>query len=218
MTQDQRAAFEAQIELPPFPEEKVRSARSFTPQALVMLANDVEAYARQAIAHDRQRQADWHQIADDRAAEIVRLEGLLDQQQRKPEVTDDMRMAVRFAPFSDHWSKVLADIFGPDARDGIATLEKQLREAMQHRVEPAIPPPSDQQIIQTMLGFGTHVHGDRTATFTGAGLLAGCRALLARYGNAAPPAASIEPTVDGFVIEKGKRRAFRIIDGKRVLL
>jgi hypothetical protein len=44
-------------------------------------------------------------------------------------VTDDMRAAVRFAPSSAHWSERLKEFFGPDAREGINALEKQLREA-----------------------------------------------------------------------------------------
>ncbi|KDC59382.1 hypothetical protein L512_5219 [Bordetella bronchiseptica MBORD624] len=44
-------------------------------------------------------------------------------------VTDDMRAAVRFAPSSAHWSRRLVELFGPDAREGINGLEKQLREA-----------------------------------------------------------------------------------------
>ncbi|WP_238920771.1 hypothetical protein, partial [Achromobacter xylosoxidans] len=44
-------------------------------------------------------------------------------------VTDDMRYAVRFAPSSAHWSERLKEFFGPDAREGIDALEKQLREA-----------------------------------------------------------------------------------------
>lgn len=44
-------------------------------------------------------------------------------------VTDDMRQAVRWAPSSAYWSQRLFEFFGPDARDGIAALEKQLREA-----------------------------------------------------------------------------------------
>lgn len=43
-------------------------------------------------------------------------------------VTDDMKMAVRWAPSSAYWSTVLVNIFGPNARDGINALEKQLRE------------------------------------------------------------------------------------------
>lgn len=41
-------------------------------------------------------------------------------------VTDDMRAAVRYAPHSAHWSRVLVELFGPDARDGINSLEQQL--------------------------------------------------------------------------------------------
>jgi len=50
-------------------------------------------------------------------------------QQRAGVVTDDMRYAVRFAPSSAHWSERLMEFFGPDAREGIDALEKQLREA-----------------------------------------------------------------------------------------
>ncbi|WP_433867012.1 hypothetical protein [Ralstonia wenshanensis] len=45
-------------------------------------------------------------------------------------VTDDMRSAVRFAPSSAHWSQKLIEFFGPDAREGINALERQLREAL----------------------------------------------------------------------------------------
>ncbi|MFY3460751.1 hypothetical protein ACOTJD_29255, partial [Achromobacter xylosoxidans] len=50
-------------------------------------------------------------------------------QQREGVVTDDMRYAVRFAPSSAHWSERLKEFFGPDVREGIDALEKQLREA-----------------------------------------------------------------------------------------
>lgn len=50
-------------------------------------------------------------------------------QQREGVVTDDMRYAVRFAPSSAHWSERLVEFFGPDAREGIDALERQLREA-----------------------------------------------------------------------------------------
>lgn len=50
-------------------------------------------------------------------------------QQREGVVTDDMRYAVRFAPSSAHWSERLKEFFGPDAREGIDALERQLREA-----------------------------------------------------------------------------------------
>lgn len=45
-------------------------------------------------------------------------------------ITDDMRAAVRFAPSSAHWSQKLVEFFGPDAREGINALEKQLRDAL----------------------------------------------------------------------------------------
>lgn len=50
-------------------------------------------------------------------------------QQLRWRVTDDMRYAVRFAPSSAHWSERLKEFFGPDAREGIDALERQLREA-----------------------------------------------------------------------------------------
>lgn len=50
-------------------------------------------------------------------------------QQHAGVVTDDMRYAVRFAPSSAHWSERLVEFFGPDAREGIDALERQLREA-----------------------------------------------------------------------------------------
>lgn len=50
-------------------------------------------------------------------------------QQRGGVVTDDMRYAVRFAPSSAYWSERLVEFFGPDAREGIDALERQLREA-----------------------------------------------------------------------------------------
>ncbi|CAB3928945.1 hypothetical protein LMG3412_06549 [Achromobacter deleyi] len=50
-------------------------------------------------------------------------------QQHEGVVTDDMRYAVRFAPSSAHWSERLMEFFGPDAREGIDALERQLREA-----------------------------------------------------------------------------------------
>lgn len=50
-------------------------------------------------------------------------------QQRAGVVTDDMRYSVRFAPSSAHWSERLVEFFGPDAREGIDALERQLREA-----------------------------------------------------------------------------------------
>ena len=43
-------------------------------------------------------------------------------------VTEEMKMAVRWAPSSAYWSTVLVNHFGQDARDGINSLEKQLRE------------------------------------------------------------------------------------------
>ncbi|QDJ35871.1 hypothetical protein CBR67_03955 [Bordetella hinzii] len=49
--------------------------------------------------------------------------------QRGWDVIDDMRAAVRFAPSSAYWSERLREFFGPDAREGIDALEKQLREA-----------------------------------------------------------------------------------------
>lgn len=55
----------------------------------------------------------------------------------QPIVTDDMRMAVRWAASSAYWSQVLIDIFGPDARDGIYALEAQLREAQ--AAQPQVP-------------------------------------------------------------------------------
>lgn len=54
---------------------------------------------------------------------------LADHQQRGGDVLDDMRAAVRFAPSSAYWSERLREFFGPDAREGIDALEKQLREA-----------------------------------------------------------------------------------------
>lgn len=50
-------------------------------------------------------------------------------QQLRWRVTDDMRYAVSFAPSSAHWSERLKEFFGPDAREGIDALERQLREA-----------------------------------------------------------------------------------------
>jgi len=49
--------------------------------------------------------------------------------QRGWDVIDDMRAAVRFAPSSAYWSERLREFFGPDAREGIDALEKQLRDA-----------------------------------------------------------------------------------------
>lgn len=43
---------------------------------------DLAIWKRRAIEADRKRQTDWHQIADERAAEIVRLNDLLDRQRR----------------------------------------------------------------------------------------------------------------------------------------
>ena len=44
-------------------------------------------------------------------------------------ITEDMKSAVRWAPSSAHWSERLREFFGPDAREGITALERQLREA-----------------------------------------------------------------------------------------
>jgi len=55
------------IELPPLPKGVKNSWDKSIGRAM-------QDYARQAIAQDRQQQADWHKIADKRAAEIVRLE------------------------------------------------------------------------------------------------------------------------------------------------
>lgn len=45
-------------------------------------------------------------------------------------VTDDMRNAVRWAASSAYWSVKLVEFFGPNARDGIAAIERQLRDAL----------------------------------------------------------------------------------------
>jgi len=112
---------EAQIELPPLPEygegRLSIGGPAYCGDALTVEAADERV--RQAIAHDRQ--------------------------QREPIITDDMRSAVRFAPSSAHWSKVLIDLFGADAREGIDALEKRLRESQsqQHGDEPPISPNDD---------------------------------------------------------------------------
>lgn len=130
-----------------------------------------------AVEHDRQRQLDWHKIADERAAEIVRLDGLLEQRQRGEPVAylrrDQIAQIRRRGP-------MVGEIGIEPRQDMVAVYAAP---------QPAGPVkmPSDQQILQLMLGFGTHVHGDTTATFTGAELLDGCRELLARYGAPQPP-------------------------------
>jgi len=62
-------------------------------------------------------------------ANYAREAVLADRQQRGGDVIDDMRAAVRFAPSSAYWSERLREFFGPDAREGIDALEKQLRKA-----------------------------------------------------------------------------------------
>ncbi|WP_053497105.1 hypothetical protein [Achromobacter xylosoxidans] len=74
----------------------------------------------------------WHNEFRDAAAVVRALKTQADKdggQQREGVVTDDMRYAVRFAPSSAHWSERLVEFFGPDAREGIDALERQLREA-----------------------------------------------------------------------------------------
>ncbi|KAA5921321.1 hypothetical protein F1536_23030 [Achromobacter xylosoxidans] len=77
-------------------------------------------------------------------------------QQLRWRVTDDMRYAVRFAPSSAHWSERLKEFFGPDAREGIDALEKQLREAraMLDRLRAAF----DHPVFAFLLGEG-QLHG-----------------------------------------------------------
>ena len=77
---------EKEIELPPLPEGNVGAEQSnFIGSLLEYTKEDLKVYARQAIAQDRNCQADWHKIADDRAGEIVRLSKLLDSHHRDNE-------------------------------------------------------------------------------------------------------------------------------------
>lgn len=99
------------IELPPLPPLCI--APSVEPVDYPKIAQALMDYARTAVEADRQ--------------------------QRESIVTDDMRSAIRFAPFSAYWSDVLRDIFGPDAREGIDALERRLRDIeddRQRRGEP----------------------------------------------------------------------------------
>lgn len=84
-------------------------------------------------------------------------------------VTDDMRNAVRWAPSSAYWSTRLIEFFGPDARDGINALEKQLREARASASAtlelPALPEPAGVIIVgtQAMRAFTAdqmHTYGE----------------------------------------------------------
>ena len=69
-------------------------------------------------------------------------------------ITEDMKSAVRWAPSSAHWSERLREFFGPDAREGITALERQLREAqaLARRV-----PLTDEQVQEVIAGIGRSV-------------------------------------------------------------
>lgn len=98
-----------------------------------------------------------------RAAVLKELmEGVGEQAQPVAEiVTEEMKMAVRWAPSSAYWSQVLVEIFGSDARMGIDSLEKQLREAL--TTQPQRKPLTDKEIEEitkrlddTVIGWSTH--------------------------------------------------------------
>ena len=78
-----------------------------------MQFNDVAVYMQEEIDELREALAT-------RDAKLVELEESL--------ITEDMKMAVQWAPSSPYWSEQLISIFGPNARDGINALENQLRE------------------------------------------------------------------------------------------
>ena len=74
-------------------------------------------------------------------------------------ITEDMKSAVRWAPSSAHWSERLREFFGPDAREGIAALERQLREA-RAAVEAGRArrvPLTDEQVQEVITGIGNSV-------------------------------------------------------------
>jgi hypothetical protein len=95
--------------------------------------NIVEAWAvvclalHEAVPHwmDHERDNEWN--AGEAAANAIRN---LSTPRAAEAVSEEMRMAVRFAPSSAYWSQKLVEFFGPDARDGIAALEDQLRAAL----------------------------------------------------------------------------------------
>jgi len=111
-------------------------ARNAAPQASEAVRNaDVSALLSFIFGRFGQP-GDAGELPDTVAAAVRRLERVVQPQadkdggqQRAGVVTDDMRYAVRFAPSSAHWSERLMEFFGPDAREGIDALEKQLREA-----------------------------------------------------------------------------------------
>lgn len=109
------------IELPPLPSPLGIVDPEGTEGMMQYTASDLQAYA----------------------TAYARAAVLADRQQRGGDVIDDMRAAVRFAPSSAYWSERLREFFGPDAREGIDALEKQLREARAALTANAEPQISD---------------------------------------------------------------------------
>jgi hypothetical protein len=72
-------------------------------------------------------------------------------------VTEEMRSAVRWAPSSAYWSKVLVEHFGPDARIGIDALERQLRDAL------AAQPQGDGEAAAWAAGYRAGIEDERTS-------------------------------------------------------
>jgi rubrerythrin len=67
--------------------------------------------------------------------ERVNMEQLLAENERLRDEVERLRTdgasAVRWAPSSAHWSEVLKDLFGPDARNGIDVLETRWRKELE---------------------------------------------------------------------------------------
>lgn len=68
------------------------------------------------------------------------------------QVTDDMRNAVRFAPSSAYWSERLRELFGPNARDGIDAMERQIAALAAAAPSPA--PASLMSVVEQILDVG----------------------------------------------------------------
>lgn len=72
-------------------------------------------------------------------------------------ITEDMKNAVRWAPSSAHWSERLREFFGPDAREGITALERQLYDA---QALASRMPLTDEQIKDLCLKAGSEASPD----------------------------------------------------------
>jgi len=212
MTQDnQRAAFEAQIELPPFPEEKVRSARSFTPQALVVSVESAQNYARAAIEHDRKSRAEPAAVAACHAIEPY-LEAIVCYASTVNEYDGNKAAKMVRDVCAGRPAEPLKDAeLCPECGRGTHGLSSELKwcgycgaklTGTPFRAEP-VNGPSDEGLpdyITDALNNLEHDNYERSQCGyrNRQADLNLIRALLARYGNAAQPRSEVEGvTLDG---------------------